>query len=195
MRDVARSRPLHRILAAIALGLGSLAVVAGSPRRETNARIDVEQLARIVESEDDHVTALELAEWIKEGRPNLRIVDVRDSASYESYHLPRAERIALRELSTARFGKSETIVLYSDGGAHAAQGWVFLRALGFERVYFLRGGVLEWLDEVMNPVVSEAIADSAKADRAAEISRYFGGVPRSSASVPADATPVRRRGC
>ncbi len=195
MRDLTRSRRLHRILAAIALGLGSLAVVAGSPRRETNARIDVEQLARIVESEDDHVTALELAEWIREGRSDLRIVDVRDSASYESYHLPRAERVELRELSRARFGESETIVLYSDGGAHAAQGWVFLRALGFERVYFLRGGLHEWLDDVMNPVLSEAIADSARDDRVSEISRYFGGVPRSSASVPAGATPVRRRGC
>jgi 3-mercaptopyruvate sulfurtransferase SseA len=46
-------------------------------------------------------------------------------------------------------------VLVSDGGAHAAQGWVFLRALGIAHVYFLRGGLGEWLDDVMNPADAE----------------------------------------
>ena len=161
--------------------LGILATVAGSPRLERNARVDIAGLAQIVEREEDHVTALELAEWIHGKRPHLRVVDVRDSSAFEAYHIPRAERIALRDLVSTPFEKDETIVLYSDGGAHSAQAWVFLRAAGHERVYFLRGGLYEWLDDVMNPVISQSASESSRANfgHIAEISRYFGGVPRS----------------
>src|SRR5688572_25870847 len=173
----------QRYLGAAALVLGVLAIVAGSPRLERNARVDIAGLAQIVEREEDHVTALELAEWIRGKRPNLRVVDVRDSSAFAAYHIPRAERIALGDLVSTPFGKDETIVLYSDGGAHSAQGWVFLRAAGHERVYFLRGGLYEWLDDVMNPAISSSASESDRASfgRIAEISRYFGGVPRSEA--------------
>jgi rhodanese-related sulfurtransferase len=175
----------QRYLGAAALALGALAIVAGSPRVQGNARVDVAGLARTVEREDDHVTALELAEWIRVKRPNLRVVDVRDSSAFETYHIPRAERIALSGLVSTPFKKDETIVLYSDGGAHAAQGWVFLRAMGHERVYFLRGGLYEWLDDVMNPTISSSASESARTSfaKVAEISRYFGGVPKSKAEV------------
>ena len=203
-----------RFLGIAALVLGALAAVAGSPRLQSNARVDVAALARSVEGEDDHVTALELAEWIRARKSRLRVIDVRDSATFETYHIPGAERIPLSRLVSTSFAPDETIVLYSDGGAHAAQGWVFLRALGHERVYFLRGGLYEWIDEIMNPVISTTASDSARSAFAAvsEISRYFGGVPRTGAdsgTIPARAsgpddhestasravTAVRRRGC
>jgi hypothetical protein len=70
-------------------------------------------------------------------------------------------------------------------------------------VYFLRGGLLEWTEDVMNPVLGGSAADL----RAAALSRYFGGVPRArgARSAPvADEAPrdtraavaaLRRRGC
>jgi hypothetical protein len=95
-------------------------------------------------------------------------------------------------------------VLYSEGGAHAAQGWVLLRANGHRQVYFLRGGLLDWMDDVMSPALP---ADTSRA-RVAALSRYFGGVPRPGAvplptSSPATPTAtaasavsrIRRRGC
>jgi 3-mercaptopyruvate sulfurtransferase SseA len=100
----------------------------------------------------------------------------------------------------------ETLVLYSEGGAHAAQGWVLLRAQGHEHVYFLRGGLLDWLDDVMNPVLPATGAADTTAANVAALSRYFGGVPRtgdagSAPSVDLRATAtssvarVKRRGC
>jgi len=207
--------PVPKYLAAAALALGSLAAVAGSPRVNQNARLDVSRLAQVVEREEDHVTALELAVWIRDKRVDLRIIDVRDSASFAAYHIPAAEQIGLDEIVSTPFRANETIVLYSDGGAHAAQAWVFLRALGHEKVFFLRGGLYEWLDEVMNPSLAVDASDSAKAEfeRVSEVSRYFGGVPRTGESassqpsllVPASREPsgstkaavarVRGRGC
>ncbi len=170
-----------------ALILGLAAAVAGTPDRARNARLDVDNLARAVEHEDDHVTAIELAEWIRERRPGLRVVDIRSSAEFDALHIPTAERIPLSGLSKTPFRRDETIVLYSEGGAHAGQGWVFLRALGYTQVYFLRGGLREWLDEVMTPVIAPTATDSAcKAfARVSELSRDFGVSPRIGASTAA----------
>src|SRR5436305_9507206 len=174
-----RSGPAQ-LAVGIALVLGVAAAFAGTPDRARNARIDVESLARAVEHEDDHVTAIELAEWIKERRPGLRVVDIRPSGEFDALHIPTAERIPLSDLAKTPFRRDETIVLYSEGGAHAGQGWVFLRALGYTQVYFLRGGLREWLDDVMSPSIAPAAGDSAKKAfaRVSDLSRYFGGSPR-----------------
>jgi len=178
-------RRLARWLGGTALGLALLAPFAGSPYAVRHGTIDVPSLARMVAREEDHVTALELAQWIKDRRPHLRIIDVRSPEEFAAYHVPRAERVALDSLAFAAFRKDETIVLYSEGGAHAAQAWVFLRALGYEKVFFLRGGVYEWLEEVMNPTLGDTTpAARAAFDRAAVLSRYFGGVPRSDLRPP-----------
>ena len=163
----------------LALVLGVAAAFAGTPDRARNARLDVESLARAVEHEDDHVTAIELAEWIRDRRAGLRVVDIRTSDEFDALHIPTAERIPLSDLPKTPFRRDETIVLYSEGGAHAGQGWVFLRALGYTQVYFLRGGLREWLDEVMTPTIAPTAGDSARKAFAhvSDLSRYFGGSP------------------
>jgi rhodanese-related sulfurtransferase len=167
------------VLGGIALVLGALAVVAGSPNRRGSS-LDVIQLAKAVEGEEDHVTAVELARWIRDRKPDLRIIDIRDSADFDSYHIPGAERFSLEDLSTRGFDPEETLVLYSGGGAHAAQGWVFLRARGLRNVFFLRGGLDEWLDEVINPQFprNASASDRLVMDSVAALSRYFDGSPR-----------------
>ena len=180
-----RGRWVTRGLAAVALALGLLAPLAGSPYKANHAAIDVPALARAVAREEDHVTALELAQWIKDQRPGLHVLDVRSREEYDRYHLPTAERIALDSLATIPFHADDTLVLYSEGGAHAAQAWVFLRALGYRNVYFLRGGLYEWLEQVMNPTLADTTAAGREAfARAATLSRYFGGVPRSDIHTP-----------
>ncbi|HEV7388707.1 MAG TPA: rhodanese-like domain-containing protein [Gemmatimonadaceae bacterium] len=170
---------IAHVAVAAALLLALAAAFAGTPDRARNVRLDVESLARAVEHEDDHVTAIELAEWIRDRRPGLRVVDIRTSGEFDALHIPTAERIPLSDLSTTPFRRDETIVLYSEGGAHAGQGWVFLRALGYTQVYFLRGGLREWLDDVMSPVIAPAAGDSAKKAfvHVSDLSRYFGGSP------------------
>ena len=199
------TRILTRSLGIVALAAGALAIVARSPDAGT-ADLDIATLAREVETEADHVTAIELARWIKDRKPNLRVIDLRDSLDFDQFHLPLAERIPLKRLVSSPFTQEETIVLYSGGGAHAAQGWIFLRARGLKQVFFLRGGAAEWLDEVMNPRLPATPSPKERAllDSIASLSRYFGGVPRRSdsavdipsrESLQAVAARVRGRGC
>jgi rhodanese-related sulfurtransferase len=124
------------------------------------------------------------------------VLDVRSATEFDAYHVPSAERMALGTLVTLAPKDDETIVLYSEGGAHAAQGWVLLRSSGHRHVYFLRGGLLDWMDDVMSPALP---SDSSRA-RIAALSRYFGGVPRAG-TLPLPATTgsavarTVRRGC
>ena len=173
-----------------------------TPRTPRNALAQptAADLARQIENEDDHVTALELAQWIRERKPGLGVIDVRSEAEFDAYHIPSARRIPLGTLATLAPRDGETLVLYSEGGAHAAQGWVLLRSAGHRQVYFLRGGLLDWMEDVMNPSLP---TDTSRA-RIAALSRYFGGVPRAGA-VPLPDAPAtgaaaavartRRRGC
>ena len=178
----------RRVIAASVVALSALAAFVGSPEPRQSQGASRQALASEIEHETDHVTALELAEWIRERRPGLRVLDVRADSEYAAYHIPGAEHTTLGVLAATKFSQSETLVLYSEGGAHAAQAWVLLRSAGVRNVFFLRGGVLEWLDDVMNPVV------------ASELTRYFGGVPRLTAvPIPGAGAPViasmRRRSC
>jgi rhodanese-related sulfurtransferase len=207
----------RRWLAGAAALAGALASLAGSPYHRAMpgptpgpvpgsssapGSINVAELARVVADQEDHVSAVQLAAWIRERLPGLRVIDVRSAPEFRAYHIPGAEHVPLEALATTRFAPDETLVLYSEAGAHGAQAWVFLCALGHRRVFFLRSGLHEWLDDVMSPTIAADAPVEAQAAFAqvAELSRFFGGMPRrlggSTPALPEDA-PVtgRRRGC
>jgi rhodanese-related sulfurtransferase len=197
---------MNRGLGATALALGVAAPFAGSPERAPV--LDIAALARAIADKQDHVSALQLARWIRDGKAGLRVIDVRTPAEFVRFALPTAENLPVGRLAQARFAANETIVLYSEGGAHAAQAWVLLKAAGVHHVYFVAGGLGDWFDEVMEPVLP-ADADArarARFVEAAALSRYFGGSPREAlpgetVHPAADETIVtlaeraRRRGC
>ena len=164
-------------LAGAAGVLAVLALLAGNRTQSSN--IDLAALARAVEREEDHVTALELAEMIRAQKPNLRVLDVRSAQAYEEYHVPRAQHVPLGRITEFARQPGEIVVLYSEGGIHAAQAWFFLKAMGVPEVYFLRGGLNEWLVDVMTP---RQPVDA----RTRELSEYFGGSP--SSADPADSS-------
>jgi hypothetical protein len=119
--------PLNRKLAALAIALGAVAVFA-QPQRGPYVRLDTQQLAMIVEQEVDHVTPAELAAWIVEGRSDYRLLDLRGAAEYAEYHIPSAENVMLPALEDYPLLPSEKIVIYSQGGIHAAQAWLLMQA-------------------------------------------------------------------
>jgi len=146
-------RSVRRILAAIAIILGAAAAFVGGPAgsRHAAGRTDgVAALAGQIEREEDHVTARELGTWIREKRA-MQIFDLRTRSEFDESHLPGARHVSIETLVAMPFQASDTIVLYSEGRAHAAQAWVLLRAAGHERVYFLKGGLREWTDYFGTP--------------------------------------------
>lgn len=126
----------------------------------------------------------------------------------------------MSDLVKADFPHDAPIIVYSAGGAHAAQAWMLLRFKGYRDVFFLREGVYEWMATVVQPQLAvDATADERKQfERAKVLSHFFGGsatvdVPRSeirkgywtgslndgapegNTAVVDSSVPVRRRGC
>jgi rhodanese-related sulfurtransferase len=165
---------IERGLALAAIIAGALAAVAGTPNRLTPGPVNVIELARIVEQEEDHVTARELAAWIRDDKTGLRILDIRPDSEFAEFHIPGATRVPLPEIARMPLDSAATYVLYSEGGTHAAQAWFLLRARGADRSYFLRGGLYEWLEQVMNPHVA-ASAPQAERDSVRALTLWFGG--------------------
>lgn len=173
---------------AITDGRGSL------PATRTDA------IAAEIEREADHIDALELAALIKSRAPGVRILDLRDGLDTSTYMIPGAAAISMSDLDSVEVQPGERLVLYSDGGAHAAQAWVLLRVRGIRAALVLKDGMAAWEDEVLAPLLPSVPDDSAKTrfQRAKELSLWFGGFPR---IVPDDSAPVatprarRRRTC
>ena len=153
-------------------------------------------IATEIVTEADHIDALDLAELIRKGTPGLRILDLREELDTSIYLIPGAIAVGMQSLDSLRPAPDEQIVLYSDGGAHAAQAWVLLRVRGVRNARVLKDGMAAWEDEVLSPILPTVGDDSAKVrfNRAKELSLWFGGFPR---LVPDDgpvpATRSRRR--
>jgi rhodanese-related sulfurtransferase len=203
---------VHRMLGitAAALGLGAVAA-------DFRPVLNVTEIATEIEAERDHISALELADKIAARDPNLQIFDLRPRNEYEEFHIPSAKHATLTGIAHERLSRDSTVVLYSEGGAHSAQAWVLMRMRGYRNVFILREGIYEWISRVREPrlAIDATAAERTEFMRAAELSRFFGGVPladvpradvplgywTNSASQPVTGSAqqavakIRRRGC
>ncbi len=187
----------HLEVVALTLALAYAAVDA----RPSAGAARLDAIAGEIVREADHVEALELAGWIQSGRPGLRVLDVREEVDTADYLIPGAEVVTMERLTALPIAPHEFVVLYSDGGAHAAQAWVLLRMRGITNARVLRDGMAAWEDEVMAPLIVPGLTGEAAARQARqrELSIWFGGTPRTSGApsvVPLGSTsgpPARRR--
>jgi rhodanese-related sulfurtransferase len=170
---------VHAALLCVAAWAG-LAAAATGPGSSTAAARLVEEIA----AERDHISAPQLADRIIAGDPALRVFDLRSAAEYGQLHIPTAQQASLETLMREPLPPDATIVLYSEGGAHAAQAWVLLRLRGYRDVFVLREGLYEWIARVIEPRLARDAnpAERTAFEQAAAHSRFFGGVPQ--ADVP-----------
>ena len=182
---------LNKILVSIALILGMGAAIIGSPTPDND---DLSHIAQLIESEQDHVTPYELASTMKKGKKQIRIIDLRDSVSFHSYHIPGAYRMTLDELLNGGVKRNEYIILYSQGGTHASQAWVLLKTKRFDSVFSLLGGLTGWGQEILFPVLKPDAADDEKElfEQKRELSIYFGGTPQIFSKNPPKKNPSKK---
>lgn len=194
-----------RVLAVAALGLAVLAALAGAGGGGAPGGDGPVEITPELASGDALLDPLELARMIRERRP-LRLLDVRDSSEFIRFSIPTATHAQLGGLADLPAeAEGGPVVLYDDGRGGAVRAWLMLRRLGHPEVRVLGGGVLGWLDHVLNPVLPAGTPEErARFERVADLSRYFGGMPRVGEPRPRAADPARaedaitllsRRGC
>jgi rhodanese-related sulfurtransferase len=185
---------LNQRLGVLALALGAFALFANVAPGHT-IKLNAQELLTGVERQEDHVTPAELAAWIIEGRGDYRLVDVRDEKAFALYHIPTAENVPLATVTDGTLGRTEKVVLYGDGGIHAAQAWMVLKGQGHTRVYTLLEGLDAWKDEVLFPVMPQSPTpeQQARFARSASVAKFFGGQPRAAATPGSEAAAMPTR--
>jgi rhodanese-related sulfurtransferase len=174
---------LNQKLGVLALALGALAVFANVAPGHT-VTVNAKELLTSVARAEDHVTPAELAAWIIEGRADYRLVDIRSEKAFAEYHIPTAENVPLATVLDGALDRTDKIVLYGDGGIHAAQAWMVLKGKGYTQAYTLLEGLDAWKDEVLFPVMPQSPTpeEQARFERAAQVAKFFGGQPRAVAA-------------
>jgi rhodanese-related sulfurtransferase len=186
----------RRFAVVLLLILGAL--LAFSPAgTKTASTFSPQELAAAITNESDHIATEELAKWLIDKKPELLVVDMRSLEEYSQYHIPNAVNIPFTKLfepeALETLRGDQTVVLYSNGGTHAAQAWVLLKQIGIES-YVLLGGLNYWTEAILNPKApSELVADSEilKYQFQKSAAGYF--APGGAVAAPADsaATPAK----
>ena len=86
-----------------------------------------------------------LVEWLQEDK-EFRLIDVRSMGEFAQGMIPRGEQLPLHllPLRADELDRDRDIVLYCRTGARSAQACMFLSQRGFDSVYNLRGGIIDW---------------------------------------------------
>jgi rhodanese-related sulfurtransferase len=136
----------NRILPYISIAFLSLAVLSAEvgDRPSSLVTLDLQVLAAAIDNEDDHLAPDELRTMLSSGR-GVQVVDLRDSASFYASRIPGAMRSTVARVLNIPTTHGIPIILYSDGGIHAAQAWMLLKAKGVQEVYTLLGGWEAWI--------------------------------------------------
>ena len=173
---------MKRLHVALALVAAIMAAAAGAADLASPA-----ELAGVRASA--FIAAPDLAERIISGDDSLRLFDLRPAAAYQQFHIPTARRVEPAELGAASLSAGAEVVLYGDSRATLSDAVRVLRTRRQAKVLVLREGVSEWLGRVHEPrlAVDATPEERAQFDRAAAMSRFFGGVPL--AGVPRSEVP------
>ena len=175
----------------------SLAIAAGV--LAIGALLVGDHPGRSPEQHAREVSTIELAGWIKDHKPDVRVIDLRTPAEFAAYHIPGA--VALTDAASA---PASTIVVYSDeGGADDIAQAAALLPDHAGQVLALRGGVNAWLNDIMLPRLppNPTPEQRQRYTTLSELSHYFGGHPSSlgidtaRASTANAVGKLRRMGC
>jgi len=126
---------------------------------------DPNQLSQQILNRNDHISAEQLGEMIIDGDPDYLLIDIRSPEEYEKFHIKTAYNFPLETLfkqeTMNELDPDKLLILYSNGGTHAAQAWILLQQYGYENSLVLLGGLNYYVDVYSNPQPPEGVyADS-----------------------------------
>ena len=151
-RDLTKE-PKKRVFGAIALiSMAALVILIGMPTTEQKwdkvAAVKEPALA----NREVQIEPAELYKTLYDNRIKLTLLDVRDEADFNLFHIRGAQHTPLSELPAlipdmvAHSASNKVYVVTSNDEATATQAWKMLTAESVPNVYILGGGINGWID-------------------------------------------------
>jgi len=110
----------------------------------------------------------ELLDTFHDHKINLVMIDVREEADYNLFHLLDAENITSDDISTTidefiALPANTVFVVMSNDEKHATEVWKIMTAQAVPNVYILSGGINNWLDTFETPYEEDFCGDKSTA--------------------------------
>ena len=124
-------------------------VLVGTPDVESAYDRMRPEFERDIQARTYHIDPAELLGLMHNNRLSLVVLDVRDEADFNLFHLRDSARMTPRPTKVADIPTLPPLtvsVVVSNDVERAEEAWMRLRALRVENVYVLAGGINGWLD-------------------------------------------------
>jgi len=143
--------PKFRYVGAGALALGAVLLIPlGQPTNTDKwEQISAEKEVQLANREVQ-ISPAELLNTIHDHQLNLIMLDVRDEANYNMFHIADAQQVSLEEFGgivpDLHLEPANTVfVVMSNDETAATKAWKYLVAESIPNVYILEGGINNWL--------------------------------------------------
>jgi len=142
--------------------------------------VSLTDIAQAAAQQDDRESVEDLANWLIEGRGDIKLIDVRSPEDFEKGSIAGAENIPIAQIVSQevlqRLPSDRMIIVYSNGSENAAKAAVLLRLSGID-AHLLAGGYKAWHERVLNPDISaeELDGESLQVSEQRAYSCYFVG--------------------
>jgi rhodanese-related sulfurtransferase len=149
--DQAKATKGRYVGALVLVGVAALVLILGQPSLEDRwSRIASASEARLL-AREVQATPGEVLEKIHDHRLNVRLIDIRDEADFNLFHLSQAERFTPSALIAhadefVLDPPNTAYILMSNDELFSTQAWKELTSLGVPNAYIMAGGVNAWLD-------------------------------------------------
>lgn len=132
------------LLLIIALFLGGLTFYYGQP-----SFLGATALLN-TETRYQNVSAKELNDWLNSGK-DIILIDVREPVEYIEGYLKGSANVPLGQLESRlqEIPKDKDVVVYCRSGRRSAEASSILVKNGYQRVYNLEGGIINWSYELI----------------------------------------------
>lgn len=93
----------------------------------------------------NEIDSATLTSWIEEGK-TMRLIDVRTPMEVARGMIPNGDFLPLNQLpyQIEQIDRENPVIFYCRTGARSGQATAFFQARGFQNVYNLRGGIMDW---------------------------------------------------
>jgi rhodanese-related sulfurtransferase len=153
------------ILAPVVLVLAIVLAFMGNPL--THKDVPPQQLLLLAAIGSHYYSTDQVAEMLINHDPALVLVDVRQPAEYEKWHIEEAVNIPVDSLLTPTWYNwltrpGQTVVFCSNDDALAQMAWLATRRLGASNTFVMKGGLNEWFNTIVNPPAPGPMADKVQ---------------------------------
>jgi rhodanese-related sulfurtransferase len=136
--------------AGVFVALAVVIAIAGQPTTEDRWQMLAPEKQPLLEQRAYQISPAELLHTMHEHKLNLVMIDVRNEADYNIFHLLDAEHIPLAEISEhihefISMPANTVFIVMSNDETAATAAWKTLEAESVHNVYILEGGINEWL--------------------------------------------------